>query len=54
MKGATTADYEFDHRRSQGMDFIDIRKEITSELRTIDAKLKSNAFKVHKRDLGKT
>jgi hypothetical protein len=36
------------------MDFIRIRKEITSELRTIDAKLKSQGVKVGKRDLGKT
>lgn len=38
------------------MDFIGIRKEINSELRTIDAKLKSQGFKVphQRRELNKT
>ena len=34
------------------MDFIHIRKEIDSEMRTIDHKLKTN--KLSKKDLGKT
>jgi hypothetical protein len=41
------------HRKQQGMDFINVRKEISSELRTIDTKMKKH-LKMQRQEMSKT
>jgi len=41
-----------DHRRSYGLDFIDIRKEIVSELKNLEGRLKqTSSLKSNKQDV---
>jgi len=41
------------HRKQQGMDFINVRKEISSELRTMGIKMKKY-LKMPRQDMSKT